>query len=77
VALAGFHDDVAAAAAVAARGAASRDELLAAEGEASVAAVAGFHADIGFVNKHLKAVVSCQLPAKTNVSGEARSARQA
>ena len=41
VAFAGFHDDVAALAAVAARRAAARDELLPAEGHAAVAAVAG------------------------------------
>src|SRR5208282_4651798 len=77
VALAGFHDDVAAAAAVAARGPAARDELLAAEGEASVAAVASLYADIGFVDKHLKAVVSCQLSDKTDVfDGHARCVRR-
>ena len=77
VALAGFHDDIAAAAAVAARGAAARDELLAAEGEASVAAVASLYADIGFVNEHLKAVLSSQYSVKSDVSGEARPVRQA
>ena len=43
VALAGFHDDIAAAAAVAAGRAAARHELLAPEGHAAVAAVAGLH----------------------------------
>ena len=52
VALAGFHDDVAAVAAVAAGGPAARHELLAPEGHAAVAAVAGFHPNFGFVNEH-------------------------
>ena len=52
VALAGFHDDVAALAAVAAGRAAAGDELLAAEGQAAVAAVAGFDSDCGFVDEH-------------------------
>ena len=52
VALAGFHDDVAALAAVAAGGAAAGNEFLAAEGQAAVAAVAGFHSDFGFVDEH-------------------------
>ena len=52
VALARFHDDVPAVATIAAAGAAARDEFFAAEGDASVAAVAGFDADFGFVNKH-------------------------
>ena len=60
VALAGFHDDVAAAAAVAARGPAARYELLAAEGEASVAAVASLYADIGFVDEHGRQLPDCQ-----------------
>src|SRR5439155_17111372 len=52
VTLAGLHVHVAAAAAIAAGGAAARNELFAAEGDASVAAVAGFHADSGFINEH-------------------------
>ena len=52
VALAGFHQDVAAASAVAARRAAARHELLAAEGHAAVAAVAGFDANFDFVDEH-------------------------
>ena len=63
VALAGLHDDVAALAAVAARGAAARDELLPAEGHAAVAAVAGFDPDFGFVDEHQKSVVSRQSSA--------------
>ena len=43
--LAGDQDDVAAAAAIAAAGAAARDVLLAAEGQAAVAAVAGLDQD--------------------------------
>src|SRR6185312_6156515 len=52
VTLAGFHDDVAAAAAVTARRASARDVLLAPEGEASVAAVAGLYANFGFIDEH-------------------------
>jgi hypothetical protein len=55
VRLARFHDDVAATATVAAAGAATRDELLPAEGNAPVAAVAGLDADFRFINEH-----SCQ-----------------
>jgi len=55
VALARLHQHVAATAAVAARGPAAGHELLAAEGHAAVAAVAGFDANFGFVNKHGKA----------------------
>ena len=43
VALAGFHDDVAAFAAVAAGRSAARNEFLPAKGQATVAAVAGLH----------------------------------
>jgi hypothetical protein len=52
VALAGFHDDVAATAAVAALRAAARDVLLAPESEASVAAVTGLYANFGFIYEH-------------------------
>src|SRR5579859_5368932 len=52
VALAGFHDDVAALTAVAAGGSAARDKLLAPKGHAAVAAVAGFYADFGFIDEH-------------------------
>ena len=52
VALAGFHDDVAATAAVAARRAAARDILLAPECEASVAAVASLYTNFGFIDEH-------------------------
>jgi hypothetical protein len=54
VALAGFHDDVAAAAAIAAGRTAARDELLAAEGHAAIAAVTGFHTNFGFVDEQKK-----------------------
>ena len=51
-------DDVdgAAVAAVAAVGAAARDELLAAEAEAAVAAVAGGDVDVDFVDEHQASV---------------------
>src|SRR5205085_9687178 len=54
VALAGFHDDIAATAAIAAAGAAARDKLLPAKGHAAVAAVAGSNADFGFIDEHLR-----------------------
>ena len=46
--------DVAALAAVAAVGAAARDELLAAEAQGALAAVAGGYMDFDFVYKHKK-----------------------
>ena len=58
--LARLHDHVAAAAAVAARGATARHELLAPEGHAAVAAVPGLHANFGFIDKHGVAGVSGQ-----------------
>ena len=61
VALAGFHDDVAAFAAIAAGGSAARDKLLPPKGKAAVAAVTSFYADCGFVNKHRRwsLVIGC------------------
>ncbi len=47
-----LHHHVAAAAAVAARRAAARHKLLAPEGHAAIAAVAGFYADFCFIDKH-------------------------
>ena len=52
VALRTDHDDIAATAAVAARGTAAGHELLAPEGHAAVAAVAGFDANFCFINEH-------------------------
>ena len=49
---AGDDVDRAAVAAVAAVGAAARDELLAAEAQAAVAAVAGSDVDVDFVDEH-------------------------
>src|SRR5215469_17641475 len=54
VALAGFHEDVAALAAVAARGPSAGDKLLAPEGDAAVAAITSLYADCGFVDEHEK-----------------------
>ena len=51
--LAGLHNNIAAMAAVAARGTTARDKLLPAEGHASVAAVSGFDLDDCFVDEHL------------------------
>src|SRR5206468_1381176 len=50
--LAGFHNDVATLAAVSARGPSAGDKLLPPEGEASVAAVARFDSNFGFINEH-------------------------
>ena len=58
VALAGFHEDVAALAAVAAGGSAARDKLLAAEGHAAIAAVAGLDSNFRFIDEHRKSSVS-------------------
>ena len=52
VALAGFHNNIAATAAIAAGRAAAWDKLLTAKGHASVATVAAFNPDDRFVNKH-------------------------
>jgi hypothetical protein len=52
VALRGDHDDVAAASAVAARGAAAGNKLFTPEGHAAIAAVAGFYTDLCFIDKH-------------------------
>src|SRR5205807_753080 len=52
VALAGFHDDVAALAAIAARRPAARNKLLATKRKTTVAAIAGLHTNFGFINKH-------------------------
>src|SRR5476649_2638596 len=49
---AGLHDYVATVAAIATGGAAAGDELLPAEGQASVATVAGLDANDCFINKH-------------------------
>jgi len=52
VALRGFHDDVAAASAVATGGSAPGNKLFAAKGHAAVAAVACFNSDFSFIDKH-------------------------
>jgi hypothetical protein len=52
VALRDFHDDVAATAAVAARRAAAGHKLLAPEGHAAIAAVAGLDANFCFIDEH-------------------------
>ncbi len=51
------HENVAAVAAVAAGGAATGDELLAAEGHAAIAAVAGLDSDSSFIDKHAQSPV--------------------
>src|SRR5262249_9446163 len=50
----GFEIDAAAVTTVATRGSATRHKLLATKRNATVAAVAGLHEYLGFVNKHLK-----------------------
>jgi len=52
VALRAFHDDVAAAPAVAPGGTAAGHELLAPEGHAAVATVAGFDSNFCFIDEH-------------------------
>jgi len=59
----GFEVDAAAVAAVAAGGAAARNVFFAAEGHAAVAAVAGLHEYLGFINKH-----DNKTPEKDNIS---------
>lgn len=54
VTLAGFHDHIAALAAIAARRSPSRNELLPPEGKTAVPAVSGFHANYGLINKHAR-----------------------
>jgi hypothetical protein len=56
VALTGLHDDVAALTAVATRGAAARDKLLATKGHAAVPAVAGFDSYFGLIDKHKRSL---------------------
>ncbi len=60
---AGDHGHVAAAAAIAAAGSAARHEFLATEREAAIAAVAGFHGNDDFIDKHEK-------PACKNTKGQ-------
>ena len=52
VALARFHPDVAAPAAIAARRPAARNELLPPERHAAVAAIPSLHSNFGFIDKH-------------------------
>ena len=52
VPLAGFHDNVAALAPIAAGRAATRNKLLPPKSETAVAAVAGLYANCGFIDKH-------------------------
>src|SRR5256885_1123260 len=53
VALAGFHDDIAAATAIATGRAATRHKLLPAERDAAVAAVAGLNTNPCLINEHV------------------------
>jgi hypothetical protein len=52
VTLARFHDDVAAASAIAAGRTSARNKLLAPERDAPIAAVPGFYSNLRFIDKH-------------------------
>src|SRR5438105_13055 len=68
--LAGFHHNVAAAAAVAAGRAATRDKLLPAKGHASVATVTGLNPNDCFINKHA-VYIDCTGHSEDSPQGEA------
>jgi hypothetical protein len=57
VALARFHDYIAAVAAVPARRTAARHKLLAAESHAPITTVTGFYPDSCFIDKHFYCLV--------------------
>ena len=61
----GFGPDVAALAAIAAIGTAELDELLAAEMDAAIAAVAGAHVDLGLIEELHRANVSKRARVRT------------
>jgi hypothetical protein len=56
VSLAGFHDDIATASAIATRRSATRNILLPAESNATVTTVAGFHSNFGLIDEHPKSI---------------------
>ena len=62
VALARFHDDVAALAAIASGRSTARNELLAAEGHAAIAAVSGFDPNFRLINKHCRSTAALADP---------------
>ena len=68
---AGLHNDVATLAAVSARGPSAGDKLLPPEGEASIASVARFHSNFGFINEHDRSARSsrkkCPVPKATRL----------
>src|SRR5579859_882077 len=68
VLLAGLHDDVAAASAVATRRAASGNKLFAAEGNAAVAAIAGFDENFCFIDKHTYEIPTSYLSSLPKVT---------
>jgi hypothetical protein len=57
VALARFHDDIAAASAISAGGATAWNKFFTAEGHAAVTTVTGFYPDSRFINKHFSCLV--------------------
>ena len=75
--LAGGGDDVdgAAVAAVAAVGPAARDELLAAEAQAAVAAVAGGDVDVDFVDEHASVRAQASEPGPSGLGPGPESLR--
>src|SRR3954471_2076757 len=69
MALAGFHEDIAAASTVAAGGAAARDELLPTKSHAAIAAIACLHPNSRFINKHSIFQKQRQKPFSASASG--------
>src|SRR6185437_907092 len=65
VPLAGFHNDIATASAVSARGTTAWNELFPTECHAAIAAIAGFYTNFGFVDEHELLAASCWLLAKS------------
>jgi hypothetical protein len=67
----GFQPNAAAIAAIAAIGAAERDEFFASKTDAAVAAIPGEHLDFGFVDEFHDAIVSaiCEVGENHGISG--------
>jgi hypothetical protein len=75
VPLAGFHDDIAAMTAIAARRPAPRYEFFAAESHAAVAAVARLDSDYRFINEHAVSV-NCTVLARDSTAKDAKGAKE-
>ena len=69
-----FHDDIAAASAIAARGAAAGNKLLPPEGNAPVAAIPSLHPNSSLIDKHISSVASIseRNPPRLSVPGDLR-----